>query len=268
MTDSSVEIFTLSGAPVERATFEVDWSAEAIELCCYEDFMLKEIHEQPAALRPTRVGRLDVEGAVDLSELDLDLAGVERVVVVACGTAYHTGLLGKYAIERLSRLPVEVAVASEYRYAEPVGDENTLVVAISQSGETTDTLAAIEAARAFGGRVLAVTNTQGSLTPVKPTRSSLPRPAWRSGSPPRRPSSPRSRRFTFWRSSWPGPRASVLRRSCERSGASSAECRRGPRRRGGSWRAGPERLSRSLRGHVARSFWGAGSLSRRRLRGR
>ena len=163
ITDSSVEIFTLSGAPVERETFEVDWSAEAIELGGYEDFMLKEIHEQPAALRATLVDRLDAEGAVDLSELDLDLAGVKRVVVVACGTAYHAGLLGKYAIERLSRLPVEVAVASEYRYAEPVGDENTLVVAISQSGETTDTLAAIEAARAFGGRVLAVTNTQGSL---------------------------------------------------------------------------------------------------------
>jgi glucosamine--fructose-6-phosphate aminotransferase (isomerizing) len=171
MTDSSVEIFTLSGAPVERETFEVDWSAEAIELGGYEDFMLKEIHEQSAALRATLVGRLDAEGAVDLSELDLDLAGVERVVV-ACGTAYHAGLLGKYAIERLSRLPVEVAVASEYRCAEPVGDENTLIVAISQSGETTDTLAAIEAARAFGGPVLAVifggpvlavTNTQGSL---------------------------------------------------------------------------------------------------------
>ena len=151
MTASSVEIFTLSGAPVERATFEVDWSTEAIELCCYEDFMLKEIHEQPAALQAALVGHLDAEGAVDLSELDLALAGVERVVVVACGTAYHAGLLGKYAIERLSRLPVEVAVASEDRYAEPVGDENTLVVAISQSGETTDTLAAIEAARAFGG---------------------------------------------------------------------------------------------------------------------
>jgi len=84
-------------------------------------------------------------------------------VVVACGTAYHAGLLGRHAIERLARLPVEVAVASEYRYAEPIGDEKTLVVAISQSGETTDTLAAVEAARGFGGRVLAVTNTQGSL---------------------------------------------------------------------------------------------------------
>jgi glucosamine--fructose-6-phosphate aminotransferase (isomerizing) len=165
LTDSTVEIQTLSGEPVHRETFEVDWSGEAIERGGYEDFMLKEIHEQPAALGATLAGRLASDGVVDLSELvDLgDLSSVERVVVVACGTAYHAGLLGKYAIERLARLPVEVAVASEYRYAEPIGDERTLVIAISQSGETTDTLAAVEAGRAFGGRVLAVTNTQGSL---------------------------------------------------------------------------------------------------------
>jgi glucosamine--fructose-6-phosphate aminotransferase (isomerizing) len=163
LTDSSVEIQTLQGETIQRETFEVDWSAEAIGLGGYEDFMLKEIHEQPAALQATLAGRLDADGVTDLSELDLDLWGIDRVVVVACGTAYHAGLLGKYAIERLARVPVEVAVASEYRYAEPIGDESTLVVAISQSGETTDTLAAVEAARTFGGRVLAVTNTQGSL---------------------------------------------------------------------------------------------------------
>ena len=163
VTDSSVEISTVSGEPVQRETLEVDWSAEAVERGGYEDFMLKEIHEQPAALRATLAGRLDAEGVVDLSELDLDFSGVERLAVVACGTAYHAGLLGKHAIERFARLPVEVTVASEYRYADPIGDERTLVVAISQSGETTDTLAAAQAARAFGGRVLAVTNTQGSL---------------------------------------------------------------------------------------------------------
>jgi glucosamine--fructose-6-phosphate aminotransferase (isomerizing) len=166
MTDSSVEISTLWGEPVERDTFEVDWTAEAMERGGYEDFMLKEIYEQPAALQATLAGRLGVEGAVDLSEElggFLDLSGVERVAIVACGTAYHAGLLGKHVIERFARLPVEVAVASEYRYSEPIGDEKTLVVAISQSGETTDTLAAIQAARTFGGRVLAVTNTQGSL---------------------------------------------------------------------------------------------------------
>jgi glucosamine--fructose-6-phosphate aminotransferase (isomerizing) len=165
LTDSAVEIQTLRGEPVEREVFKVDWSAEEMGLDGYEDFMLKEIHEQPAALQATLAGRLDADGAVDLSELDLDLdlRGVERVVIVACGTAYHSGLLGRYALERLARVPVEVAVASEYRYADPIGDEKTLVIAISQSGETTDTLAAVEAARAFGGRVLAVTNTQGSL---------------------------------------------------------------------------------------------------------
>jgi glutamine---fructose-6-phosphate transaminase (isomerizing) len=163
LTGSSAEIRTLSGEPVRRETFEVDWSAEEMGLDGYEDFMLKEIHEQPASLQATLAGRLDAEGNVDLSETSLDLSGFERVVVVACGTAYHVGLLGKHAIERLARVPVEVVVASEYRYADPIGDEKTLVVAISQSGETTDTLAAVEAARDFGGHVLAVTNTQGSL---------------------------------------------------------------------------------------------------------
>ncbi len=163
LSGSSVELSTLDGRPVERETFEVDWSAEAIELGGYEDFMLKEIHEQPAALQATLAGRLDADGSVDLSELGLDLAGIERVVVVACGTAYHAGLLGKNALERLARVPVEVAVASEYRYGDPIGDEKTLVIAISQSGETTDTLGAIEAARSLGARVLALTNTQGSL---------------------------------------------------------------------------------------------------------
>ena len=163
ITDSSVEVFGPAGEAVERESFEVDWDAEAVELGGYEDYMLKEIYEQPGALGATLLGRIDADGVVDLSEMDLDLSHIERVVVVACGTAYHAGLLGKQAIEKLARIPVEVAIASEYRYADPIGDESTLVVAISQSGETTDTLAAVEAAREFGARVLAVTNTQGSL---------------------------------------------------------------------------------------------------------
>src|SRR5918995_5532022 len=163
LTDSSVEVFTPEGERVERESFEVDWDAEAVELGGYRDYMLKEIHEQPAALGATLLGRIDAGGAVDLSEMDLDLSGIDRVVVVACGTAYHAGLLGKHAIEKLARIPVEVEIASEYRYADPIGDERVLVVAISQSGETTDTLAAIQAAREFGAKVLAVTNTRGSL---------------------------------------------------------------------------------------------------------
>jgi glutamine---fructose-6-phosphate transaminase (isomerizing) len=163
LTDSSVEVFTSEGERVERESFEVNWDAEAVELGGYEDYMLKEIHEQPAALGATLLGRIDAEGAVDLSEMDLDLSEVDRVVVVACGTSYHAGLLGKHAIEKLARIPVEVEIASEYRYADTLGDEHTLVVAISQSGETTDTLAAVEAARKFGAEVVAVTNTRGSL---------------------------------------------------------------------------------------------------------
>ena len=163
LTESSVEVFTPEGEPVERESFEVDWDAAAVELGGYRDFMLKEIHEQPGALGATLLGRIDADGAVDLSEMDLDLSETDRVVVVACGTAYHAGLLGKHAIEKLARIPVEVEIASEYRYADPIGDERTLVVAISQSGETTDTLAAVQAAKEFGARVLAVTNTRGSL---------------------------------------------------------------------------------------------------------
>ena len=163
ITASSARLFTQDGEPVERDPFEVDWDAEAVELGVYEDFMMKEIHEQPEALRATLSDRLDADGRVDLSETGLDLSGIDRVAVVACGTALHSGLLGKGLIERLARVPVEVAVASEYRYADPIGDENTLVVAISQSGETTDTLAAVGTAKAFGGKVLAVTNTRGSL---------------------------------------------------------------------------------------------------------
>jgi glucosamine--fructose-6-phosphate aminotransferase (isomerizing) len=164
ITGSSVEITTPEGEPVTRDFFEVDWSAEAVELGGYEDYMQKEIYEQPGALAQTLVGRLDTEGTLDLYEIaGIDLADIDRVVVVACGTAYHAGLLGKSVIERLCRMPVDVEIASEYRYANPIGDERTLVVAISQSGETTDTLAAVEAARGFGARVLAITNTRGSL---------------------------------------------------------------------------------------------------------
>jgi len=161
--DTGVGVFAPSGERVECETFEVDWDAEAVELGGYDDYMLKEIHEQPAALGATLLGRIDTGGGVDLSELGLDLSEIDRVVVVACGTAYHAGLLGKHAIEKLARTPVEVVIASEYRYADPIGDRRTLVVAISQSGETTDTLAAVQAAQRFGARVLAITNTKGSL---------------------------------------------------------------------------------------------------------
>ena len=128
VTDSSVRIFTMDGEPVQRESFEVDWDAGAVELGVFEDYMLKEIHEQPAALRATLSGRLHAGGAVDLSEVDL--TGLERVEIVACGTSYHAGLLGKYAIERLARIPAEVAVASEYRYADPIVDDPHITTAL------------------------------------------------------------------------------------------------------------------------------------------
>jgi glucosamine--fructose-6-phosphate aminotransferase (isomerizing) len=162
-----VEFMTAeTGAPVERVVEEVDWSAEVAEKGGYETFMLKEIHEQAAAVAETIADRTVRPDGVDLGDLgaidDALLAGVRRVVIVACGTSYHAGLIGRYAIETWARLPVEMDVASEYRYRDPVVGEGDLVIGISQSGETADTLAAMRLARERGAHVLAVTNVMGS----------------------------------------------------------------------------------------------------------
>ena len=160
-----VQIFALDGASVERAVQRVDWDEEAAEKAGYETFMLKEIHEQPAALADTLAERISPEGGVVLEGLGLgpeDIRGLRRVVIVACGTSYHAGLVGSHALERWARLPAEVEVASEFRYRDPVLGPDCLCVAISQSGETADTLAAMRLARKAGARVLAVTNIVGS----------------------------------------------------------------------------------------------------------
>ena len=152
------------GAPIEREVREVDWDEEAAEKAGFETFMLKEIHEQPDAVAETVAGRL-VGDEVQLSDLgisDEELANLRRVVVIACGTSYHAGLTGRYAIEWWSRVPVEMDIASEFRYRNPVLDERDLVIGISQSGETADTLAAMRLARERGAMVLAVTNIMGS----------------------------------------------------------------------------------------------------------
>jgi len=152
------------GDAVERAVQEVDWDEEAAEKGGYETFMLKEIHEQPEAVAETVADRL-AGGEVDLGDIgisDEELAGLRRIVVVACGTSYHAGLVGRYAIEWWSRLPVEMDIASEFRYRNPVIDERDLVIGISQSGETADTLAAMRLARERGAKVLAITNIMGS----------------------------------------------------------------------------------------------------------
>jgi glucosamine--fructose-6-phosphate aminotransferase (isomerizing) len=161
----SVRVTDVDGLPVDGEDFHVDWDTAAAEKAGYDYFMLKEIDEQPEAVRETLGGRLDVDGRLMLDELamsDEDVLGLTQVIVVGAGSAYHSGLVAKYAIERWARLPVQVEMASEFRYRDPVLDRHTLVVAISQSGETADTLEAVRHARRQRASVLAVTNTVGS----------------------------------------------------------------------------------------------------------
>jgi glucosamine--fructose-6-phosphate aminotransferase (isomerizing) len=160
-----VIVTMLDGTVVDGESFHVDWDTAAAEKGGHEYFMLKEIEEQPAAIRETLGGRMQEDGLLHLDELsmsDEDIRGIEQVFIVACGSSYHSGLVGKYAIERWCRLPVQVEMASEFRYRDPVVGRNTLVIAISQSGETADTLEALRHARSQKAWVLAVTNTIGS----------------------------------------------------------------------------------------------------------
>ncbi|MDX6608710.1 MAG: hypothetical protein QOF85_635 [Solirubrobacterales bacterium] len=160
-----VSITDAGGEPVERGSEEISWDESAAEKGGYETFMLKEIHEQADAVAETIADRLPNDDAVDLSELELDdsyLRGIQRIVIVACGTSYHAGLVGRYAIEEWARVPVEMDIASEYRYRNPVIGKQDLVIGITQSGETADTLAAMRLARENGAKVLAITNVMGS----------------------------------------------------------------------------------------------------------
>jgi glucosamine--fructose-6-phosphate aminotransferase (isomerizing) len=162
---SGVGITDADGNPVERSAEEIDWDEAAAEKGGYETFMLKEIHEQADAVAETIADRLPGDEGVDLSELEFDdafLGGLRRIVIVACGTSYHAGLVGRYAIEEWARVAVEMDIASEYRYRNPVVGEGDLVIGITQSGETADTLAAMRLARERGAKVLAITNVLGS----------------------------------------------------------------------------------------------------------
>jgi glucosamine--fructose-6-phosphate aminotransferase (isomerizing) len=163
-----VEITDFDGMPAAGKDFHVDWDASAAEKGGYDYFMLKEIAEQPKAVADTLRGRLTEAGDIVLDEVrltDQDLRDVDKVFIVACGTAYHSGLVAKYAIEHWTRIPCEVELASEFRYRDPVLDRSTLVVAISQSGETMDTLMALRHAKEQKARVLAICNTNGSTIP-------------------------------------------------------------------------------------------------------
>jgi glucosamine--fructose-6-phosphate aminotransferase (isomerizing) len=162
---SGVRITDSEGNPVQRAAKEIEWDEEAAEKGGFETFMLKEIHEQADAVAETIADRLPGDDGVDLSEVGLDdsyLRDLKRIVIVACGTSYHAGLIGRYAIEEWARVPVEMDIASEYRYRNPVIGAGDLVIGMTQSGETADTLAAMRLAREQGAKVLAITNIMDS----------------------------------------------------------------------------------------------------------
>jgi len=161
----SVRVLNFDGQEVDAEIVHVEWDLDAAEKSGYEDFMLKEIFEQPEAVRNTMRGRVDKRGRITLDEVSWSRADLERitkVVVVACGTSFHSGMAAKHAIEHYTRIPVELDLASEFRYRDPVLDEHSLVIGIAQSGETADTLAAVRFAKDMGAMVVAITNVVGS----------------------------------------------------------------------------------------------------------
>ncbi|MCS4490597.1 MULTISPECIES: glutamine--fructose-6-phosphate transaminase (isomerizing) [unclassified Corynebacterium] len=167
-TATGYEITDFDGAPITGSAFRVEWDAKAAEKEGFDSFMEKEIHDQPAAVRDTLLGRVDATGHIVLDELHIDesiLRSVDKIIVIACGTAAYSGLVARYAIEHWCRIPTEVELAHEFRYRDPIVNEKTLVVAVSQSGETMDTLMAVRHAREQGAKVVAICNTHGSTIP-------------------------------------------------------------------------------------------------------
>lgn len=168
LTADEVVVTDFDGVPAQVKPFTVTWDASAAEKGGYDLFMLKEIAEQPKAVSDTLLGRIGDDGQLRLDSMELtdrELRELTNIVIIACGTAYHSGMIAKYAIEHWTRIPCEVELASEFRYRDPILDSRTLVIAISQSGETMDTLMALRHAREQGSRVLSICNTQGSTIP-------------------------------------------------------------------------------------------------------
>jgi glucosamine--fructose-6-phosphate aminotransferase (isomerizing) len=165
VTPDSVTVTDLDGQRIEAKRYEITWDAAAAERGGFQHFMLKEIFEQPKAIADTLIGRIDESGHVSLPEIDQLGSDFDRILILACGTAYHAGLIGKYAIEEWAGIPCDVELASEFRYRKPVLDPKTLVVTISQSGETMDTLMALRHAKSLGAKALSVCNTHGSTIP-------------------------------------------------------------------------------------------------------
>ncbi len=168
ITPTAVEVITFDGQPAEVHPFHVDWDLSAAEKGGFDWFMRKEIHDQPKAVADTLLGRHDAAGALRLDEIRIapeELRAVDKIIVIACGTSFYAGMVAKYAIEHWTRIPCEVELASEFRYRDPIVGPTTLVVSISQSGETADTLMAIRHAREQKAKVLAICNTNGSTIP-------------------------------------------------------------------------------------------------------
>ena len=168
MTPTSVTVTDLDGKAVAPKEYQITWDASAAQKGGFTHFMLKEIFEQPKAVADTLIGRLSDNKQIVLDELRMsadEIRALKKITVIACGTAYHAGLVAKYAIEKWAKIPVDVEIASEFRYRDPIIDAGTLVIAISQSGETMDTLMAVRHAKAAGGRVLAICNTNSSTIP-------------------------------------------------------------------------------------------------------
>lgn len=168
MTPTSVKITDLEGKAVAPKEYQITWDASAAQKGGFTHFMLKEIFEQPKAVADTLIGRLSDNKQIVLDELRMsadEIRALKKITVIACGTAYHAGLVAKYAIEKWAKIPVDVEIASEFRYRDPIIDAGTLIIAISQSGETMDTLMAVRHAKAAGGRVLAICNTNSSTIP-------------------------------------------------------------------------------------------------------
>ena len=165
VTPNEVVVTDLAGKIVTPKEYEITWDAKAAERGGFEHFMLKEIYEQPKAVADTLLGRFPTSSTIELKELENLSDNFQRILILACGTAYHAGLIGKYALEEWAKIPVEVELASEFRYRNPVISERTLVVTISQSGETMDTLMALRHAKSLGAKTLSICNTMGSTIP-------------------------------------------------------------------------------------------------------
>ena len=165
LTNEGAKIFKANGERINKEIYKVTWNEDVAEKGGYDSFMLKEIHEQPKAIKDTMSGRVSLNEKINLGDFKLtaeELEEIDRIYIIACGTAYNAGLIGKVAIEDLARIPVEVAIASEFRYRNPIVTKKTLIVTLSQSGETADTLAVLRDAKKIGAKTLAITNVVGS----------------------------------------------------------------------------------------------------------